>query len=287
MTTPSKKHWPKRPILEYLEDEFVCIIVRTAPNIVTCNVSKILRTSLNFPRENSQVIALLDICPKIFRHIVQYMNTETIIIPASDQAIARHTHPDKRPRENMDLPMLACIWFLAHYFLIPHAQNIAISLMYQRVNHGARDPDFTVEEMVTAINIASGTNGTVVADENLVLKLLQDYMNWHSFYYQWTAEEKEQIPRKVLDAVVVALRRCCGQRRWSVREMSMEPVHQYYGQDKIYDEDATRDSPLILSAEQYEGDQAKAAEFLQGRRNMADLLSRDYFMLSQVTTNTQ
>ncbi|KAJ8058247.1 hypothetical protein OCU04_012441 [Sclerotinia nivalis] len=294
MTAPSKKHWPKRPVLDYSRDEFVRITVGTAPNIDTFNVSKIrlayyspyFRTSLNFPREDSQVIALPDICPKIFRHIVQYMNTGTIIISASDQAITRHTYPDKRPKEHMDLPTLARIWFLAHYFLIPHAQNIAMSLMYQRINHGPRDPDFAVEEMATAINIASDTDGTVVADENFVLKLLQDYMKWHSFYHQWTAEQKERIPREVLDAVVVALRKFCVQRDLLAGKMSMAPVHHYYVQDKIDDGDATRDLdlPLILCAE-YEGHEAKAAESLQGRRSMTDLLSRHYFMLSQANTN--
>ncbi|TGO36202.1 hypothetical protein BHYA_0132g00110 [Botrytis hyacinthi] len=116
MTTPSKKHWPKRPLLDYSEDEFIRIKVGIEPQLKDFNVSKIrlayyspyFRTSLNFPREDSQVIELPDICPKIFRHIVQYMNTGTIIIPESDEVIVDHNYSKNTPRErHLDLPTLA------------------------------------------------------------------------------------------------------------------------------------------------------------------------------------
>ncbi|TGO58054.1 hypothetical protein BCON_0059g00330 [Botryotinia convoluta] len=203
MTTPSKKHWPKRPILEYSEDEFIRIKVGTEPNLKNFNVSKIrlayyspyFRTSLNFPREDSQVIELPDVCPKIFRHIVQYMNTGTIIIPESDEIIVDHNYPKNTPKEqHMDLPTLARIWFLAHYLLIPHIQNIAIYLIFARIHHGTDIRAFSVDEMITALNIACGTDGTVIAEGNDVIDLLQRWMIWDSDIDDWANDQRERIP---------------------------------------------------------------------------------------------
>ncbi|KAF5869917.1 uncharacterized protein Bfra_010062 [Botrytis fragariae] len=215
MTTPLKKHWPKRPVLDYSKDEFIRINVGTAPNIDTFYVSKIrlayyspyFRTSLNFPREDSQVIELPDMCPKIFRHIVQYMNTGTIIIPESNEVIVDHNYPKNTPRErHLNLPTLAHIWFLAHYLLIPHIQNIAIFLMHARMKYSADTREFSVDEMITALNIACGTDGTIIAEGNDVIDLLQLWMIWDSDIDDWAHDQKERVPGKVLDIVAATWR---------------------------------------------------------------------------------
>ncbi|KAI9644622.1 hypothetical protein NHQ30_006644 [Ciborinia camelliae] len=225
MALPSRKHWPKRPTLDYTKDEFIRIVVGTAPNVETFNVSKIrlayyspyFRTSLNFPRNDSQVIELPEICPQIFRHIVQYMNTESIILPDADE---------------LNLPTLARIWFLAHYLLIPYIQNIAIAYMYEYVTSLCRPP-FTIDEITTTITIASGADTTMVGDKNEVLDLLTEYLACFSHYDHWTTEQRERVPRKVLDNVVGIFMRETSQRRiW--------PVKYFFVEDIIDDEKATK-----------------------------------------------
>ncbi|KAF7913018.1 uncharacterized protein EAF01_002039 [Botrytis porri] len=145
-------------------------------------------SSLNFPSEDSQIIELPDICPKLFCHIVQYMNTTSIDTPTSD---------NKRS-ECPNLPTLTYIWFLAHYLLIPRVQDIAILRIFGLLDHVESEPVFEVDEMVTALNIACGTDGIMVADDNNVYSLLGSYMIWHSDYRHWTDEQKDKVPRKVL-----------------------------------------------------------------------------------------
>ncbi|TEY61061.1 hypothetical protein BOTCAL_0175g00120 [Botryotinia calthae] len=245
MTTPSKKHWPKRPILDYSEDEFIRIKVGTEPNLKHFNVSKIrlayhspyFRTSLNFPREDSQVIELPDACPKIFRHIVQYMNTGSIVIPIYDRKNGKH----------LDLPTLTHIWFLAHYLLIPRVQNIAIARIFYRLDHGESEPVFKVDEMVTTLNIVCGTDGTVIADDNNVYSLLGSYMTWHSDYPHWTDEQKNKVPRKVLSLMAEVLRDYCVDTKTYRNSLSVNlgigNLRCYYVDDKIDDEYVTLNLP--------------------------------------------
>ncbi|CCD50356.1 hypothetical protein BofuT4_P090430.1 [Botrytis cinerea T4] len=240
MTTPSKKHWPKRPILDYSEDEFVRIKVGTEPNLQHFNVSKIrlayhspyFRTSLEFPREDSQVIELPNICPKIFRHIVQYMNTGSIFVPVSDKTNVEH----------LNIPTLTHIWFLAHYLLIPRVQNIAIARIYRSLSRGGYGSVFDVDGMVTALNIACGTDGTVVEDDNNVYSLLGSYMVSRSNYCHWTDEQKNKVPRKILNLMAEALRVSCDGTetcRVSVPTyFGIEHPSRYYVDDKTDDEKA-------------------------------------------------
>ncbi|KAF7884219.1 uncharacterized protein EAF02_004555 [Botrytis sinoallii] len=262
MTTPSREHWPKKPILDYSyaamigrsflttarysKDEFIRINVGTPPNIDTFYVSKIrlayyspyFRTSLNFPREDSQVIELPDTCPKIFRHIVQYMNTGTIIIPESDEVIVDHNYSENTPRErHLDLPILVPIWFLAHYLLIPHIQNIAIHLMYARVTHSGDIRASIVDETVAALDIACGTDGTVVEEDNNVIDLLQRWMNWISDIGPWADDQTDRISGKVLGIMAASSRENDKSQDYNGYYIPMRAdighVFHYYVEDKI------------------------------------------------------
>ncbi|KAF7918047.1 hypothetical protein BELL_0077g00140 [Botrytis elliptica] len=266
MTTPSRKHWPKKPILDYSyaatigrsflttahysKDEFIRINVGTPPNIDTFYVSKIrlayyspyFRTSLNFLREDSQVIELPDTCPKIFRHIVQYMNTGTIIISESDEVIVDHKYSKNTPRErHLDLPILARIWFLAHYLLIPHIQNIAIHLMYARVTHsGDHSGDIRasiVDETVAALDIACGNDGTVVEEDNNVIKLLQRWIIQISIKNPWFDDRKRRFSGKALGIMAATWRESDNSQDYDdyiiPLRVEIRHVFQYYVEDKI------------------------------------------------------
>lgn len=255
-------------VMPHRKDEFIHITAGTAPNIETFNVSKVrlayyspyciilpllqehhlkltnlVRASLNFLMNDSKTIELPEICPKIFRHIVQYMNTETIIIPDSDEIILNHQYPTTTPADrHLDLPTLTHIWFMAHYFLIPHAQNIAINLIYHRLDHGLSDPVFSVNEMITAITTASGEDGTVIEDNNKVLRAVEAYMSYHSFYCRWTAEERGRIPRKILEDLLASTTRDNFNKALGMdeEEIVLEMLKDFYVPDIIDDEDPTR-----------------------------------------------
>ncbi|KAF7951207.1 uncharacterized protein EAE97_002758 [Botrytis byssoidea] len=255
MTIPSRKHWPKRPLLDYSEDEFIRIKVGTEPNHKNFNVSKIrlayyspyFRTSLNFPREDSQVIELPDICPKIFRHIVQYMNTGTIIIPESDEVIVDHNYPKNTPRERqLDLPILARIWFLAHYFLIPHTQNIAIRLMHARLKYSADPLVFIVDEMVTALNIACGAEGTLVAEDNGVINLLRRWMIWVTKTDDWADYQRERVPVEILDIIAATWENYRNSQEYGIHRPTGSGIGRachYYVENKIDGGDVVKGLP--------------------------------------------
>ncbi|TGO57631.1 hypothetical protein BOTNAR_0197g00110 [Botryotinia narcissicola] len=206
MTMPSRKHWPKRPLLDYSEDEFIRIKVGTEPNHKNFNVSTIrlayyspyFRTSLNFPREDSQVIELPDICPKIFRHIVQYMNTGTIIIPESDEVIRAD-------------PLV-----------------------------------FIVDEMVTALNIACGAEGTVVAEDNGVINLLRRWMIWITKIDDWTDYQRERVPVEILNIIAATWENYQNSQEYGIYTRTGSGIGKtchYYVEDKIDGGDVVKGLP--------------------------------------------
>lgn len=160
------------------------------------------------------------------------MNTGSIFIPTSD----------KTNGESLDIPTLTHIWFLAHYLLIPRVQNIAIARIFRPLSHGKYESGFDVNGMVTALNIACGTDGTVVEDDNNVYSLLGSYMVSHSNYFHWTDEQKNKVPRKILNLMAEALRvSCAGTETCRVSVpmyFGIEPLSRYYVCDKTDDENA-------------------------------------------------
>ncbi|ESZ90640.1 hypothetical protein SBOR_8974 [Sclerotinia borealis F-4128] len=84
------------PFLDFTrDDESIIIKVGIEPNNAEFKVSK-LRLDYYSPyfrgylaskmkEDLSRVVELQEVCPKIFGHIVQYMNTESILIPGPPQ----------------------------------------------------------------------------------------------------------------------------------------------------------------------------------------------------------
>ncbi|QSZ29037.1 hypothetical protein DSL72_003547 [Monilinia vaccinii-corymbosi] len=222
----AKKNWPKRPLLDftYQEDESIIIKVGTQQNHAEFKISK-LRLDYYSPyfrvclaselKEGlSKVVELEDVSPEIFRHIIQYMNTETILIPGPPdssylQALATQDipgfdvildMPDWRgttttrsyPDESLDLGKLARIWVLADYLMIPHVQNVATHLMYRRLLVRGT-PDCHFGELVDAIGVALGMDGTMA----------RKIMN----YDEWTPQQRAMIPRAIMDGAMAAVRK--------------------------------------------------------------------------------
>lgn len=209
----------------------------------------------------SRVVELQDVCPKIFRHIVQYMNAQSILIPGPPQPSDLQA-PDKQdnpgfntildlphwpgiastttcPEGSLDLGTLARIWFLADYLMIPHVQNMAIDLMYRRLlSPGSLHCYFG--ELADAAGVALGFDGTMAKEDNEVQKLLESYLAYCSSFDEWTSEQRAMIPREIMDGAMVCLRKCSRDRDWcestNMRDSmggKMENVGHFFVEDEL------------------------------------------------------
>ncbi|KAI9644612.1 hypothetical protein NHQ30_006634 [Ciborinia camelliae] len=262
----STKNWPKRPFLDFTQDnESITVKVGTKPN-AEFKISK-LRLEYYSPHFRISFaskmkgdlygfVYLPDVCPKIFLHIIQYMNTESILIPGppkpSDLGASVLQGPPALktilkipewgpttckityPEESLDLGTLARIWFLADYLMIPHVQNMAINLMYRRLLVRGTPPCY-FGELVDAVGVALGTDGTVAKENNEVQKLFENYIAACSAFDEWTSEQRAMIPREILDGAMVLLRKIgreevCG-TGYSINKM--ETVGSWFVEDKL------------------------------------------------------
>lgn len=176
------------------------------------------------------------------------MNTGTIIIPESDEVIVGHNYSENTPKErHLDIPTLARIWFLAHYLLISHIQNIAIHLMYERVTHSGCMRAAIVDETVAALDIACGTDGTVVEEDNNVIELLQRWMNWISDSGHWADDQRERISGEDLDIMAATWRENDKSQDYNGYYIPMGAeignVFYYYVKDKIDGGDVAKGLP--------------------------------------------
>ncbi|KAF7951209.1 uncharacterized protein EAE97_002760 [Botrytis byssoidea] len=156
-TSPPPPDWPKRPILDYTkDDDRVSICFENgpseAPNSKIYHVPR-LRLAYHFPRfrklfdedVSSRGFGFCEISnfwrnkPDIFGHIVQYVNTGSIIISTH---VVHNTllsacnecslsSIEKRYKAGLSLSTLAHIWYLVDFLLMPHCQNVTIDHIYR------------------------------------------------------------------------------------------------------------------------------------------------------------
>ncbi|KAJ8058246.1 hypothetical protein OCU04_012440 [Sclerotinia nivalis] len=275
-TSPSD--WPKRPILDYTKDNdgaFICLGTGPpdAPDTKVYHISK-LRLAYHSPRLRKlfdQELKSHDFSfhrlmepskanLKVFCHIVQYVNTGSIIIPTqvtndtivSDCSNCTSASIEKRYRDGLSLSTLAHIWYLADFFMIPHCQNVTIDHMYRLLSHIAThsygngdfygDSPFIIKDFIDVCQIACAAGSTA---DNELLTMVQQFFTFHATYVKWTPEQCELIPRTILDSAIFIMqyqnqwcreREAAGSYGHYIRDLIM--VGDFFVEDKIDGGDA-------------------------------------------------
>ncbi|KAF7935839.1 uncharacterized protein EAE98_002059 [Botrytis deweyae] len=275
-TSPPPPDWPKRPILDYTkDDDRVSICLGNgppeAPNNIVYHVSR-LRLAYHSPRfrklsdedVSSRGFGFCEISkfwrdkPDIFGHIVQYVNTGSIIIPTH---VAHNTllsacnecspsSIEKRYKAGLSLSTLVHIWYLADFLMMPHCQNVTIDHMYRLLCHIATHSrgyewfydgsPLIINEFIDALQIAVTAESTMAGGINQVLLLLEEFLACHSTYHRWTREQKDLVPRSVLEGAMFVVReRSAEQRRLTnelpedIREATVRIVGEFFVHDNV------------------------------------------------------
>lgn len=176
---------------------------------------------------------------EVFCHIVQYVNTGSIIIPSqfNNDTLPYPCHRctlvslEKSYRNGLSLSTLAHIWYLAGYLRMPHCQNIAIDHIYRLLSHiaahgygNSRFYDgnpFMIKELTHAIRIADKAKletGTPSAS-NMFRALLGQFFTRHSTYRKWTPEQRNLVSKTFLGDAMCHLQ----ENNKSLREANLEP----------------------------------------------------------------